>query len=123
MSKTNSQQPQTVNINPLNGSTEDSQPVLAYRVGELEKASREGFKSLSDKLENLSTHFATHKDIEVAKDQAQAEHKAIYEEIEDVKEDVQKLQKKTWVQNTLSAIFGAILALLTAYAFNNILIH
>lgn len=114
MSETN-----TTKVNqPVVG--EDSQPVLAYRVGELEKASREGFKNLADKLESMSNTFATHKDIENAKNQAEMEHKAIYLEIEDVKKDVQSLKKKTWVQNTLSAVFGAVLALLTAYAFSGL---
>ena len=115
MSETNRS---VVNVNPQTG--EDSPAVLAYRVGELEKASREGFKTLGEKLENMSKNFATHRDIEVAKEQARLEHEAIYSEIEDIKEDVKSLKKKTWIQNTLSAVFGAVLALLTAYAFNGL---
>jgi hypothetical protein len=115
-SKTNN--PNIVNVNPQVG--EDSPAVLAYRVGELEKASREGFKDLSNKLEIMSKNFATHKDIEVAKEQAKMEHDAIYAELEDIRDDVNSLKKKTWIQNTLSAVFGAVLALLTAYAFNGI---
>ena len=107
-----------VKVNPQRG--EDSPAVLAYRVGELEKASREGFKEISIKLELMAGNFATHKDIESAKNQAKMEHEAIYNELEDVKRDVRGLKKKTWVQNTLSAIFGAVIALLTAYAFNGI---
>lgn len=107
-----------VNVNPQTG--EDSPAVLAYRVGELEKASREGFKQISIKLELMAGNFATHKDIEVAKNQAKMEHETIYVELEDIKEDIKTLKKKTWIQNTLSAVFGAVLALLTAYAFNGI---
>lgn len=107
-----------VNVNPVQG--EDSQPVLAYRVGQLEKASKEGFESISKKLEQMGGNFATHKDIEVAKEQAKLEHEAIYTEIGDVKADVQSLKKKTWIQNTLSAIFGAVLAFLISYAVNGI---
>ena len=117
MSKTKSDYT-TVNMNPVAG--EDNPAVLAYRVGELEKASREGFKELGEKLEAMSHNFATHKDIEVAKQQARMEHEAIYAELEDVKEDIKSLKKKTWIQNTLSAIMGAILTLLIAYAFNGI---
>lgn len=116
MSETNRS---VVNVNPQVG--EDSPAVLAYRVGELEKASREWFQKLSDKLEQMSSVFATHKDIETARDQAEMERKAIYEELNDIKQDVEKLQKKTWIQNTLSAIFGAILAILVSYAINGIL--
>ena len=117
MAKTSN--PNIVNVNQPTG--EDSPAVLAYRVGELEKASREGFKEISIKLELMAGNFATHKDIEVAKNQAKMEHEAIYNEIEDVKQDVRGLKKKTLVNNTLSAILGAVLALLTAYAFNGIL--
>lgn len=119
MSKTNNPN-NVVNVNPQTG--EDSPAVLAYRVGELEKASREGFKNLGEKLEMMSHNFATHKDIEVAKEQAKMEHNAIYSEIEDLKSDIQSLKRKTWIQNTLSAILGAVLALLITYAVNGILI-
>jgi len=102
----------------MNG--EDSPAVLAYRVGELEKTSREGFKTLHSKLEAMSSQFATHADINSAKEQAKMEHDVIYSEIEDVKNDIKLLKKKTWVQNTLSAILGAILTILIAYVFNDI---
>ncbi len=108
----------TVNVNPVQG--EDSQPVLAYRVGQLEKASKEGFESISKKLEQMSANFATHKDIEVAKEQARLEHEAVHAEIGTIRDDVQSLKKKTWIQNTLSAILGAILAFLISYAANGI---
>lgn len=116
MSKTNNQP--IVNVNPQSG--EDNPAVLAYRVGELEKASREGFKQVTEKLEIMSHNFATHKDIEVAKEHARMEHQAIYADIADIRDDVHSLKKKTWLQNTLSAVFGAIMALLIAYAFNGI---
>lgn len=116
MAKTNN--PNIVNVNQPTG--EDNPAVLAYRVGELEKASREGFKIIGEKLEHMSMNYATHKDIEVAKQQAKLEHNAIYSELEDVKLDIQSLKKKTWVQNTMSAILGAVLTLLIAYAFNDI---
>lgn len=94
--------------------------VLAYRVGELEKASRQGFKEIGERLEIMSTNFATHKDIQLAKEQAKVEHNTIYADLEVIREDVETLKKKTWMQNSLSAVFGAVLALLTAYAFNGI---
>lgn len=116
MAKTNN--PNIVNVNPPTG--EDNPAVLAYRVGELEKASREGFKIIGEKLEHMSLNYATHKDVGVAKQQAKLEHNAIYSELDDVKSDIQSLKKKTWVQNTLSAILGAVLTLLIAYVFNDI---
>lgn len=117
MPKTNNQP--IVNVNPQMG--EDSPAVLAYRVGQLEKITHDGFQQLYDKLDMMSSVFATHKDIEVAKAQAKKEHEAIYGEIEDMKEDMKVLKKKTWVQNTLSAVLGAVLALLVTYAVNGML--
>ena len=108
-----------VNVNPQKG--EDSPAVLAYRVGQLEKTSADGFKALNAKLDAMSHNFATHKDIEVAKEQAELEHKAIYDEISDVKEDISALKKRNWVQNTLSAILGSVLALLVTYVVNDII--
>lgn len=118
MDKTNNPNNSIVNVNPQTG--EDSPAVLAYRVGELEKASRAGFKGLSDKLELMSQNFATHKDIDTLKVQSKMEHDSIYQDISELRTEVLSLKKRTWVQNTLSAIMGAILALLTAYAFNGI---
>ena len=115
MSKTNNQ---PITSPPLG---EDSPAVLAYRVGQLEKASREGFKELGEKLEAMSHNFATHKDIEAAQQQAEMEHEAIHVEINSIKDDIKSLQKRTWIQNTLSAILGAILAMLVTYAVNGIL--
>lgn len=118
MSDRNNPNNSVVNVNPQTG--EDSPAVLAYRVGEAEKAIREGFKSISDKLETMSDVFATHKDVAAAQTQAKLEHDAIREEVADVKRDVEKLQKKGWVHNTLSAVLGGVLALLIAYAFNGV---
>lgn len=118
MAKTNNPNNSIVNVNP--GQGEDSPAVLAYRVGELEKASRAGFKDLSDKLELMSHSFATHKDIDALKLQSKMEHDSIYEDVGRLRSELSSVKNRTWVQNTMSAIFGAILALLIAYAFNGI---
>lgn len=115
--KTNNQP--IVNVNPQMG--EDNPAVLAYRVGQLEKAAKEGFRAVTEELRTMGKNFATHKDIEVAKEQARLEHEAIYREIEELKGDVMSLRKKTWVQNTLSAILGAVLTLLLTYTISNVL--
>jgi hypothetical protein len=109
----------TVNVNPLQG--ENSPAVLAYRVGQAEQAIREGFQAISLQLREMSDIFATHKDVAAVTAQAKLEHAALSEEIQDVKKDVEKLQKKGWVNSTLSAILGAIIALLVAYAVNGML--
>lgn len=111
--------PNTNTEQPING--EDSPAVLAYRVGQLEKSSREGFQKLSDKLDVMSCTFATHKDVEAAQNEAKLEHKAIYEEIDDIKDDIDKIKTQKWLQNTLSAIFGAVISLLIAYTLHSAL--
>lgn len=94
----------------------DTPETIAYRLTKVEEA----VKELGDKLERVVGGFATHKDIEVAKEQARLEHDAIYEKIRDVERDVLQLKKRNWVQNTLSAVLGAVLTLLMAYFINDI---
>lgn len=94
----------------------DTPETIAYRLTKVEEA----VKELGDKLERVVGGFATHKDIEVAKEQARLEHDAIYEKIRDVERDVLQLKKRNWVQNTLSAVLGAVLTLLVAYFINDI---
>lgn len=81
---------------------------------------RTSTERLEGKLDGIASGFATHKDIEVAKSQAKSEHDLIYEKINDVEKDVASLRKRNWVQNTLSAILGAVLAILISYFFTNI---
>mgnify|MGYP003594092949 CR=1 FL=1 len=100
----------------------DSPAVLAYRVGQLEKSSREGFKEISQKLDNMSCVFATQKDVENAQSEATMEHEAIRNELKDVEDTISTIKKEKWVQNTLSALLGAIMSLLVAYAFNGIFV-
>jgi hypothetical protein len=90
------------------------------KVGEVESTLKESTKELLTKLDGISSGFATHKDIEVAKEQAKAEHDAIYEKINDVEKDVLAIKKRNWVQNTLSAILGSVLTLLIGYAMLNV---
>ena len=101
----------------------DTPETIAYRLTKVEEA----VKELGDKLERVVGGFATHKDIEpllklpyVAKEQARLEHDAIYEKIRDVERDVLQLKKRNWVQNTLSAVLGAVITLLVAYFINDI---
>lgn len=117
MPETNNQP--IVNISPQGG--EDSPAVLAYRVGKLEEIVHDGFQQLYDKLDLMNSVFATHKDMSAAKAQTQEEHRAIYKEIGYVKAQIKSLKQRNWVQNTLSAILGAVLALLITYAINGIL--
>lgn len=105
-----------ISDNPLD---ENSPAVLAYRVGELEKASRQGFKELAEKLEAMTQTYATHKDMETVRTQAKMEHDAIRYEIDLVKDEVHSMKKRSWINSTLSAIFGAVLALLVANAFTH----
>lgn len=104
-----------------------SPDAVAWRLSNVEtevKSLKNELKSSTDRLEQkldgIASGFATHKDIEVAKEQARLEHEAIYDKIKMVEEDVQGLKKRNWVQNTLSAILGAVLAILISYFFTNI---
>ena len=91
---------------------EDSPAVLAYRVGQLEKSTAAGFKTLGEKLDKMSCTFVTFKDLENALTNADIAHKELQEEIDSVK-------KQKWIQNTLSAVFGVVITLLVTYAFTS----
>lgn len=95
----------------------DTPETIAYRLTQVENA----VKELTKKIDGVISGFATHKDIEIAKEQARLEHDAIYEKIADVEQDVLALKKRSWIQNTLSAILGSILTILLTYVLLDIL--
>ena len=95
----------------------DTPETIAYRLTQVENA----VKELTKKIDGVISGFATHKDIEIAKEQAKLEHDAIYEKIADVEKDVQGIKSKNWVYNTMSAIFGSILTFLVLYFLQDII--
>lgn len=97
-------------------SNSDTPETIAYRLTQVENA----VKELTKKIDGVISGFATHKDIEVAKQQAKLEHDAIYEKIGDVETDVNSLKSRNWVRNTLSAILGSVLTFLLLYFLQDI---
>jgi len=95
----------------------DTPETIAYRLTQVENA----VKELTKKIDGVISGFATHKDIEVAKEQAKLEHDAIYEKIADVERDVLDIKSKNWIYNTLSAIFGSVLTFLVLYFLQDII--
>lgn len=95
----------------------DNPETIAYRLTQVENA----VKELTKKIDGVISGFATHKDIEVAKQQAKLEHDAIYEKIGDVETDVNSLKSRNWVNNTLSAILGSVLTFLLLYFLQDII--
>lgn len=95
----------------------DTPETIAYRLTQVENA----VKELTKKIDGVISGFATHKDIEVAKEQAKLEHDAIYEKIADVERDVLGIKSKNWIYNTLSAIFGSVLTFLVLYFLQGII--
>lgn len=105
-----------------------STDTIIYRLGAVEnqvKEVRSDLKSVQTeillKLDIMSKGFATQKDINNAKIQAELEHKAIYRKIEDVESEVNGMKRRSWVSNTMSAAFGVLLTLLITYAFTSII--
>ena len=94
----------------------DNPETIAYRLTQVENA----VKELTKKIDGVISGFATHKDIELAKEQARLEHDAIYEKIGDVETDVNSLKSRNWVHNTLSAILGSVLTFLLLYFLQDI---
>ena len=105
-----------------------STDTIIYRLGAMEtqvKEIRTDLKSVQTeillKLDVMSKGFATHKDIDNAKAQAELEHRAIYKKIEGVESEVNAMRRRNWIANTLSAAFGVLLTLLITYAFTSII--
>ena len=123
-------------VNVVPGGTPDA---VAWRLANVEQGLKDTRNEMKDmrqalevKLDGIASGFATHKDIEAAKEQAKLEHEAIYAKINEVEDDVISLRKeikdeinflrkRNWVQNTLSAILGAVLAVFITYFINDIL--
>ena len=97
-----------------------SQSVIAYRVGQLEKTQAQGFASLNSKLDEIAGSFITKAELATAQAAADKEHEIIYGRIADNEKDINELNRKRWVQNTLSVILGAVLSILIAYFIQNI---
>ena len=95
----------------------DTPETIAYRLTQVESA----VKELTKKIDGVISGFATHKDIEIAKEQAKLEHDTIYEKIADVERDVQGIKSRNWIYNTMSAIFGSILTFLVLYFLQDII--
>lgn len=98
-------------------SNSDTPETIAYRLTQVENA----VKELTKKIDGVISGFATHKDIEAAKQQAKMEHNAIYEKIGDVETDVSSLKSRNWVHNTLSAILGSVLTFLLLYFLQDVI--
>lgn len=95
----------------------DNPETIAYRLAQVESA----VKELTKKIDGVISGFATHKDIEVAKEQAKLEHNAIYEKIDDVEKDVSAMKSRNWLSNTMSAVFGSILTFLIMYFLQDVI--
>ena len=97
-----------------------SPDTVAWRLGAVENELNSFKKEIVSKLDSMASGFATHKDIETVKEQGKLEHAAIYEKIADVEREVQSIKKRVWLQNTLSAVLGAVLTFLVVHFINNV---
>lgn len=91
-------------------SAEDSPAVIAYRVGQLEKAVADGFVALGNKLEIMQSNFATKNDLTTLEKQASEEHKDIRDDILVVKQEVDEIKK--WKDGVIGKIAGAAVVML-----------
>jgi hypothetical protein len=89
-------------------------------VGKLEEAVSVGLNNVTTQLTNLQHDFATKVELNAMKVEGEKAHAAILLEVSDVDKKVDNLNKKRWLQNTLSAIFGSILTFLLLYFLNTI---
>lgn len=100
--------------------TKDTPVVLAYRVGQLEIAVQSGLTEVKNQLINLQHDFATKQELAALQREAELEHSVIRADIHDVDVKVDNINKKRWIQNTLSSILGAVTTLLVGFFIANI---
>lgn len=86
-----------------------------------EKVAEPTFKDIQDTQKKIQTAL---EQLDYVHNETFAEYKAEAEaqrlaDIADVKEQFNEARKRTWIQNTLSALAGAVLVMLTNYALND----
>ena len=79
----------------------DSPAVIAYRLGQVEAAVRDGFKAHDAKLDGLTSNFISKEEFTTVTDRIKV---------------LETSKGRDWVWKTLSAAAGAALALLVAYS-------
>lgn len=94
--------------------------VIATELTYVKEALAEVLKKLDQMSNNYLTKTEASRLAQAEKDQATLEHNRLELKIDDVASDVLQLKKRTWVQNTLSAVLGAVLTLLVAYFLTDI---
>lgn len=80
---------------------DDSPSVVAYRVGRLEQAVKDGFESQTAQLRNIVEGFVTEKELTEAKQESDLEHKRLWGAIEDIRK-----ASRWWVGTILTAVAG-----------------
>lgn len=92
----------------------DSPAVLAYRVGELEKSVANGFKTVERKLDQMNSNQASKVELEEVRIE-------LKEDLAGLQGQINVLERRRWVQNTLSAILGVVLTLLVTDFVKNMM--
>ena len=72
---------------------ENTNPVIAYRVGELEKAVTIGFREVKSELQELKAHYATKEEVAGFRSEAHDEHLRLWTEIKKTQGEVEGVQK------------------------------
>lgn len=102
----------------------DSPAVIAYRLGQVENAVKDGFSAHNIKLDNLINNFATKSEVLEVKSKASDEHLRIWNELKRVSNEVTSVQgtvdtisaknvSLSWVQRI---VFGGVAIALLALA-------
>lgn len=90
---------------------ENSQPVLAYRVGQLEKAVTGGMNELKDEIRNLTASFTPQSRTDELKQEGDKTHRELQGQIDTLKTDTDKRFSNVWSNFKWSV--GIILAIAT----------
>ena len=106
--------PAKTNKEPTFMDEKDSPAVLAYRVGELEKSVANGFKAVERKLDQMNSNQASKVELEEVRIELKAD-------LAGLQGQIHVLERRRWVQNTLSAILGVVLTLLVTDFVKNMM--
>lgn len=102
---------QTIVETPNPTQEENSPAVLAYRVGQLEKAVTGGMGELKDEIKNLTTSFTPQSRTEELRQEGDKTHREIQKQLNDHKADTDKRFSNMW--SNFKWAVGTILGIAT----------
>ena len=87
---------------------------------ELTKSTNKGFQEIRADIKAVNIALQGLSDSFVSQQKHEDDMTDVKKELGRVKKHIEDVEKSKWIQNTLSAVLGAVLSLLVAYFINNV---